>query len=796
MIIANIANGVADKANEAPARMTFASRLARLRADARRNSAAWIVGAACLAVAAPAYADETAEDSTSNLGEIIVTAQKRSENIQEVPLSITVMDNDKMNRVLAGGQDVNALAAQVPGFYSSSSNGRLGPRFYVRGVGNTAFDANASQPVSMIYDDVVLENVSVRSFPLFDVQSVEFLRGPQGTLFGRNATAGAVKFTSVRPSEETSGHIDVSWGRWQTREIDMAVGGKLAENLTARVSFYHAGRDNWIDNLAVGQEQKNAIGGFGEVAGRVQLQWTPSADTSILLNTGYHNLYNGNTSPFRAGQFAVGGDVIKTPRDKVALDAINYINKNIEQLYTTVTVDQGLSEGLKLTSISSYRTLLSNKNIGDVDGGALKGPIFPGNIPSLGFLGQNWSLITGDSISDHYQITQETRVASDWSSPLNLLAGVYFFQEDITIDQVNGTTFSGTGPTPPPINAPAPLATQKQKSTSWAIFGSFDYEFSDATAAKFGIRYSKDKKTHSVAYVPGTGAGNNFPNGPYITKTNDDAFTGDFSVTHKLTPDVNLYGRVATGYKESAVLARENLPTRAKPERIWNYEVGVKSELFDGLVRFNLSAFYYTYKNYQAVLTGGVANNLRIFNLDNATGKGFELETQFAPSKYIRVNLGVALSDTKIDDKVTCVAAGAGLLDRGGTPCPTNPAQVMVDGGSLPGPRWTANASLYAAQPVGNGEVYFQTDWAYKGRSYDLIPVAPLENFNAPWTKGNASIGYKFNDSAFDVSVFVNNITNLYYAEGALNFFNYQGRTLTAQVTDPRSWGLRLGYNF
>lgn len=759
------------------------------------NSVAIALLAGCgFAIASPAFAQSAGADDSVDSDAIIVTAQKRSENILDVPVSVSVMDSEKMDRLLAGGQDVNALAAQVPGFYSTSSNGRLAPRFYVRGVGNSAFDANASQPVSMIYDDVVLENVSVRSFPLFDVQSIEFLRGPQGTLFGRNATAGAVKVTSNRPTEEATGHLDISWGRWQTREIDMAVGGRLAEDLTARVSFYHAGRADWIDNLAVGQEEKNAIGGFGEVAGRIQLQWEPGFDTRVLLNTGYHNLYYGNTSPFRAGQFEVGGDVIKRPRDEVALDAINYIEKTIEQYYATLTVDQGVSDGLTLTSVTGYRSLLSNKNVGDVDGGALEGPIYPGNIPSLKpILGDNWSLSTGDSVSDHYQITQEARVASDWEGPFNVLAGVYLYKEDITIDQVNGTSFSNFAP---PINAPAPLATQMQKTTSWAVFGSVDYALSEQTALKFGLRYSADKKRHSVAYVDGTSAGTNFPDSPYVTKTNDDALTGDISLTHELSPGLNFYARAATGYKESAVLARENLPTVAKPERIWNYEAGIKSELLDGMLRLNLSAYYYTYDNYQAVLTGGVANNLRIFNLDEAVGKGFEFESQFAPSDYLRLNLGLAYSDTEIHDTETCVAGGAALLDRGAAVCPTNPNQVQVDGGSLPGPRWTANASLYAAQPLGQGEVYFMTDWAYKGRSYDLIPGRPAENFNAPWTKGNASIGYSFGDGAFDVSAFVNNITNLYYAEGALNFFNYEGETLTAQVTDPRTWGVRLRYAF
>lgn len=739
-------------------------------------------------------AQDDKRDLGSRLEEIVVTAQKRPENIQDVPISVTALDNQKVGDMMAGGQDINALAAQVPGFVSSSSNGRLAPRFFVRGAGNTAFDANASQPVSMIYDDVVLENVSIRSFPLFDVQSVELLRGPQGTLFGRNATAGAIKINSARPTDETNGHLDISWGQWQTRSIDAAVGGKLAENLNARVSFYHAGRANWIDNIATGLEKPNALGGYGEVAARVQLEWKPAAETSFLLNAGYHNMYEDTSGIFRAGQFAVGGDIIKNPRDKVALDGVNFVERSIEQFYTTLTVDQGLGSGLTLTSISSYRKLLGSRNVGDVDGGSMLGPIYPGNIPSLvANLGQNWSLITGDNVRDHYQFTQEARVASDWSGPFNMLVGAYLFREDLTVDQVNGTTFSNFSTT---AVAPAPLATQSQKTTSWAVFGSVDYDFTPDTALKFGLRYSKDTKDHMVAYVAGTSAATAAPDSPYFTHTSDDALTGDISLVHKFNRDVNVYARVATGYKESAVLARENIPTVAAPERIWNYEVGVKSELLDGLLRLNLSAYYYTYDNYQAVLTGGEANNLRIFNIDRATGKGFEFETEFVPTDHIRLNLGVALSDTKIHDTTTCVSAGGGLLDRGGTVCPTNPAQVMIDGGSLPGPRWTGNASLYAAQPVANGEVYFQTNWAYKGRSYPLIPVPPVENFDAPWIKGNASVGYRFNDDRFDVSFFVNNVTNLYYAGSALNFFNYQGQTLTAQVTDPRTWGLRLRHNF
>jgi iron complex outermembrane receptor protein len=171
--------------------------------------------------AAPAESDTDA----TTLDTITVTATRRAENAQQVPIAVSAIDGEKLDVIRSGADDIRFLAARVPSLNIESSFGRVFPRFYLRGLGNTDFDLNASQPVSLVYDDVVLENVTLKGFPVFDIDRIEVLRGPQGTLFGRNTPAGLVKFDSVRPDFETSGYGRVSYGRFDTVNAEAAVGG-------------------------------------------------------------------------------------------------------------------------------------------------------------------------------------------------------------------------------------------------------------------------------------------------------------------------------------------------------------------------------------------------------------------------------------------------------------------------------------------------------------------------------------------------------------------------------------------
>ncbi|MEJ2581663.1 MAG: TonB-dependent receptor plug domain-containing protein, partial [Acidobacteriota bacterium] len=174
--------------------------------------------------AQPGEQEETFALPTA-VGEITVTAQKREQDIQDVPVAVTALRGQDLEIITSGGVDVRALSARTPSLIMESSFGRAFPRFYIRGLGNTDFDLNASQPVSMIVDEVVLENPVVKGQPLFDLDRVEVLRGPQGTLFGRNTPAGIVKFETVKPSQEFDAYAKASYGTYSTTDIQAAVGG-------------------------------------------------------------------------------------------------------------------------------------------------------------------------------------------------------------------------------------------------------------------------------------------------------------------------------------------------------------------------------------------------------------------------------------------------------------------------------------------------------------------------------------------------------------------------------------------
>ena len=173
----------------------------------RRWQGASLVALATASLAQPALAQETpsatpsATPAMTRAQTIFVTANRREENIQDVPVSVATLAPDQVQSIFDAGGDITALAARVPGLFVESSNGRVAPRFYIRGLGNTDFDLAASQPVSVMMDDVVMENVTLKSFPIFDVEQIEVLRGPQGTLFGRNTPAGIVKIDTIAPEQ-------------------------------------------------------------------------------------------------------------------------------------------------------------------------------------------------------------------------------------------------------------------------------------------------------------------------------------------------------------------------------------------------------------------------------------------------------------------------------------------------------------------------------------------------------------------------------------------------------------------
>ncbi len=387
------------------------------------------VGATFCLIASPSV---HAQGMEGVLEEIIVTAQKREENIQEVPISISNMSGDRLTARFTGGQDILALASAAPGLHVETSNGRLAPRFYMRGLGNADFTQAASQPVSIVMDDVPLEKVALKSFPLFDMDRIEVIRGPQGTLFGRNTTAGIVKIDTRRPTEDFEGYVRGAFGNLGTLNAEGAVGGTLVENkLTARVSVLSQHRSDWVSNGYTGE--KDAMGGHDIFAGRVQFTWTPTDNFTAWLMHQQQN-QTSTASLFRANVFSQGSNKLNDnyDRDTVWFDGGDNNPAKIQSNGTTLKLDWDFDD-YTFTSITSYQDVTNRFARSDIDGGY--GCLFtcggiesgPPSTPFTPFASPFVvNIDTGSNIL-MTQLTQEMRLTSDLDGKFNYQLGAFYF---------------------------------------------------------------------------------------------------------------------------------------------------------------------------------------------------------------------------------------------------------------------------------------------------------------------------------------------------------------------------------
>ena len=761
-------------------------------------------------IAMPAAAQDTPQnyaEAPEGLGDIIVTAQRREENIQDVPISVTVIDDGTLEAITASGQDIRALSGRVPSLLIESSFGRTFPRFYIRGLGNTDFDFNASQPVSLVYDDVVLENPILKGFPVFDMQQVEVLRGPQGTLFGRNTPAGIVKFDTVKPGFDFGGYGQVSYGRFNAVNAEGAVTVPAGENVSLRVSALYQRQDDWVDNLLPSGTTEDAFGGYEDFAFRLQALIQPSDDFEVLLTGQFRDL-DGTARLFRANNFTRGESGLNEnfDRDRVSVDGQNEQTVKTQNLSARMTYDLG---PVSLISVTSYWHGEST-SVGDVDGGfganflppALYGP---GDIP--------FTAETRDSVPDLEQFTQELRIASNGSGPLSYQAGFFYFDEGLDIVSENYSTLGDGLNTPGGVNI---FVSQRQDSKAHGVFGSVTYDLTDQLSVTGGVRYNDDSRDFTVTRSKDTQfpAFLQSPLGTVTRDVSDDTITWDASVGYEVNPDVNLYARVARGYRAPSIQGRILFPPAtptpledgvsvADSETITSYEAGIKTTAWDGRARVNLSGFYYDLNDAQLTAVGGDVNANRLINADNVRGYGFELDAQLAPVTGLTLTAGLSYNHTEIRDEGLTSAACGGtrvdtfpdvslctVLDPIVTPAaPFAAAIVNIDGNRLPqSPRWIANWTARYGVPVGDGEIYAMTDWAYRSR-INFFLYESVEFQDKQLLEGGVRAGWQ--SDSYELAAFVRNVTNDKSAVSGIDFNN-----LTAMVNEPRVWGVMAGVRF
>lgn len=748
----------------------------------KRSTLATLINATLFsAVAGTSFSSIAAENDTSaknNQLEVIqITARKRVENAQEVPVSVSALQGDNLDAYSSAGMDIRFMNAKIPSLSVESSFGRTFPRFYVRGLGNTDFDLNASQPVSLVVDEVVQENPILKGFPVFDIERVEVLRGPQGTLFGRNTPAGLVKFDSVKPSQEFDAYGALSYGSKGSIDFEGAFGTGLTDRVSTRVSVLWQDKEDYIDVKAPGFEKENSLGGYSEKAARIQFLYEGD-DFTGLLNYHVRDL-DGRPIAFRANLIEAGTNNINPlyDNDVVYHDAASRATQQVDTQGLSLKLEWDLKEHT-VTSITAWESAEIYSRA-DVDGGygnAFAPAMGPGVIP--------FSSETADVIPDHDQLTQELRLSSNFSGDVNYQVGVFLFDEDLKIESYSFDTGAYDA-----ANSNFGLqngyAVQDQSTSAWAVFGSLDYTLTDDLKITAGLRYSDDDKAfyakRTKTPVPFTGA-SDFKEGS--ANPSDSHVSWDLSAAYKYSDDINLFARIANGFRAPSVQGRilfGDEVTVAESETINSIEAGIKSDVLDGQGRVNATVFYFQMNDQQLTAVGGGANFNRLINADKTTGYGFELDTEWVLTDELNATFNLSYNNTELSDSDLAVAVCAQCTVTDPTYMVQGPngpePRAILDGNSLPhAPEWITNATLRYSKELEGGEFFVYGDVSYRSEiNFFLYESVEFKGDALFETGVRAGYAWAEGDNEYEASVFVRNLFDEQTVIGGVDFNNNTG---------------------
>jgi iron complex outermembrane receptor protein len=756
------------------------------------------------ALAADAAATDTAPSSAAaaqaadTLQEVVVTATHRAESAKDVPVSTSALSGDSLTVLGTGGEDIKQLAFAVPSLNIESSNGRAFPRLYIRGYGNTDYHDFASQPVGLVVDDIDQENAALKGFPIFDQEDIEVLRGPQGTLFGRNAPAGVVKFESAKPELNSSdGFISLADGTFNTATVQLVDNVPIGSNQAIRVSMQGQHKDDWIDDPV----NDTTLGGYNDWAARVQWLLKLSDDFSMLLNVHGHSM-DGSSTIFRANIFSQGTNSLVPGFNP----AFVYTDGPNRQNLGTIGANAHLTwtlPSVTLQSITGYESVQRYMSLGDIDGGFGPGNVFcqpdctgvapsgPGYIP--------FAVETSAGLLHHEQFTQEFRVLTNGDGPLQGQAGLYAFYEDVTADDNDYCV---------PGGAAAVCANQNlwtlqdttvstQRNNAEAVFGSVSYTVIDPLKLTAGVRYTHDAKKFMLDYsntVPP-------PSPPNSASADANNVSWDASGVFRINDDINWYARIATGFRAPSFGSpAAGLPIQvARSETNTSYETGIKADLLDHRMRLSWDVYYYEVRNQQLSAVGGQTNTTILLNADKTFGRGTELQLDYHPIPGLTFNLGGSVNVTRIDDPGLAVGpcfnwsfaaptAACTLIN------PVNAAgNVLINGNPLPeAAKYVGDASVrYDYTVPGSGDVYVYSD--LQSRSSMLATLYASREFTLPnLTQVGLRLGYIWGGNGrYEAAVYCRNCVNQVRQVGVIDFADFLG-----YVNDPRVIGVSFKSEF
>ncbi len=703
-----------------------------------------------------------------------------------MPIAVTALTGENLAAANSSGLDIRFLSARTPSLLVESSFGRTFPRFYIRGLGNTDFDPNVAQPVAIYYDDVVLENPFLKSFPVFDVQSVQVLRGPQGTLFGRNSPAGVVKIDSVRPGDTFSGYATASYGTFDTVNAEGAVGGPIGGGLSFRASGMLQRRSDWVTNESTSTNNRSPdkLEGYRDLAGRVQLGYE-GGDFKALLNV-HGRSEEGTARLFRAASIVPGTNRFKPEFDikRVTLDADN--QQRLKSWGTNLHLEYAFDGIGTLYSVTGYERLKIFTS-SDIDGGDRYA--FFSTPPALLPIGvAEFPVETGNRTRPK-EFSQELRFATEDMNGLRLQAGGYYFRQKLYYEEYDNQPGDASPAGSIPDGTVYGLVTHDNENKNYGVFGSVEYQATEALSLRAGVRYSHDDKSDFTNRVfnPSTA----FPPMTFDVSVKDSNVSWDASATYKLNDEVNVYARVATGYQGPAIEDRvtfDSSTSTAPSEKALSGEIGIKTSLFDRKARFDLTGYWFRVKDFQQTAVGGGVNTANLISIDKVEGYGVEVDFEARPIDNLSITAGGSYNHTEIRDPGLDVGiCGGGCTVR--DPLAAN-GNALIDGNPLPqAQKWIATGSVRYGVPIGDNEVFGMADVAYRS-SANIFLYDSVEFKTRPFTELGARLGFR-TAGQFEVAGFVRNLLDQIRVTSAVDFNN-----LTTMVNEPRTWGVSVSKRF
>ncbi len=726
---------------------------------------------------ASARQEAVANSNPSTGNEIIVTAQRRSESLQDVPLAVTAVTSDQLEK--SGIRDMQSLASRVPNLNLGVNIGAA--KVTLRGVGLENESAAAEGSIALHLDGVFLSRPVAAFGSFFDVERIEALRGPQGTLYGRNATGGSLNIITRQPTEYLSGYFNLTAGNYGTIITEGAVSDALVpETLAVRLAFQTQNRDGFGKNIVTG----NDIDDLNSRAVRGSMLFTPTDRMTISLMADYYwqrDNSGGYKSPRGAGFSAPGVPIPRhaesqggiLPTDLRDVSAEDDPMSFLEFWGVLGRVSYALSDTLELSSLSAYR---ETRNAGRTD-------LDVSNLPLAPLF----------RVEDAAQFSQELQLSGD-SSRLNWLLGLYYFYEDnegLTAVPLNParTIFFG-----PDMLTTGFLAGGFIKTEAMAAFGQATYEVTDQLSLTLGARYSTEKKTNrdELAFDLFTPFVGEFADPQQVLNRSErfSSFTPRIALDYQATPDFLLYASWSRGFKAGTFSLGAGIPP-VDPETVSAFEGGIKSDLFDGRAHLNLAGFYYDYKDLQV---GKVVNaTLRLENAATATIYGLEAEFGVQITPQFEIDGNAAWLHARFDEYISADPArpfGDGQTLDNGVPA------FNLSGNALSqAPDFAGFIGAQYIMPSSLGEFTLRGEVSYRSRVY-FTPFNLDYVSQEPTTKINLFLNWVSNDDHWNGSIFVKNLTNELVIANLNVSSGVVGFPLTGYLEDPRQYGVRLGYKF